>query len=154
MAAAFPPLAFASGFLLIGSQITTITDKLVDGFKTDKHSFKSSQQIYVDSDALPLSEPRYTFFSPAQLDMEEQYQVKLSDSGKPHLVNKQSGKRYDGDKAYVICRYVQKEVPGLLDYDLQAKALELLKGWKPEQDVNPQELLSAITSGIRAIKES
>lgn len=153
MAAAFPPLAFASGFLLIGSQITTFTDHLVDGFKTDKHSFESSQQIYVDSEATALSSPRYTFFSPSQLAMEEQYQIKLSDSGKPHLVHKEDGRHYGGDNPYVICRYVQQEVPGLLDYDLQAQALELLKGWTPKQDVDPQALLGALTSGIQTLKD-
>lgn len=153
IAAAFPPLAFASGFLLIGSQITTITDKLVDGFKTDKHSFESSQQIYVDPKTPALLEPGYTFFSPSQLAMEEQFQIKLSDSGKPHLVHKEGGKRYNGDNPYVICRYVQQEVPGLLDYDLQAQALELLKGWTPKQDVDPQALLGALTSGIQTLKD-
>lgn len=153
-AAAFPPLGFASGFLLIGSTITKVADSIVDKLKSDKHSFKSSQQIYVDSAAPRLSEPRYTFFSPAQLDMEEAYRIQLSDSGKPHLVSKASGERYEGKNAYVICRYVQEGVPGLLDYDLQAKALELLKGWVPQEDIDPQALLSAITNGIRAVRES
>ncbi len=152
VAASFPPLAFASGYLLIGSRLTQVAGGVVDALRTDKHSFVASQQVYVADDYPALTEPRYTFFSPDTLHMEDALMVRLSDSGKPHLVDKASGKRYGGPNAYVICRYSPQEVEDLMDFDVRAEALALLEGWMPTGEVEVDKLMQILVAGLKEEK--
>lgn len=153
-AAAFPPLALAlaSDYLLIRSQITKVAGDLVNEFKSDRHSFAASQQVYVADGYPKLTEPRFAFFSPDIIDMETSVVIVQTPSGRPYLQDNTTRKPYRGPNAYVICRYAQDAVADLLDFDVRAEALALLDGWKPDEGVEVGELLNVLSAGIGAVR--